>query len=108
MPPAMDQERLARPVPPATNTAAPYAANIGAVPCPVLVTNGAMQAPPKPTHQSGSSASMSAKAPSATEAAAEQPSASGAGTSPLDGPAAHAPTCTPARASAGTGLPNQR
>src|SRR5882672_8000452 len=106
MPPAMDQERLARPVPPATSTAAPYAASIGAVPSPVLVTNGATQAPPKPTHQSGSSASTSANAPSATEAAADPASASGAGTSPSDGPAAQAQTCTAASESPSRLSPN--
>src|SRR5256885_16671852 len=40
-------------------------------PWPVLVTNGAIAAPPKPTHQSGSSPSLSAKAARATQAAAE-------------------------------------
>src|SRR5438132_1630425 len=58
---------------------------MGAVPWPVLVTKGATVAPPNPTHQSGSSASTSAKAPSAMEAAAENASASGAGTRLDDG-----------------------
>ena len=106
--PAMNQGRDPSPDPAATRTPVAYAASIGAVPCPVLVTNGARQAPPKPTHQSGSSASMSANAPSATEAAAEQPSASGAGTSPIEGPAAQAQTRTAARASASRLSPNER
>src|SRR5438132_1357594 len=106
--PAMNQGREPRPEPAATRTAAAYAASIGAVPWPVLVTNGATAAPPNPTHQSGSSASVRANAPSATDAKAEKASASGAGTRSSDGPAAQAHTCTAARASASRLSPNER
>ena len=77
---AMIQGRDPNADPPAIKTAAAYAASIGAVPCPLLVTKGATAAPPKPTHQSSSSSCRSANPPSATEAVAERASAAKGGT----------------------------